>query len=265
MSVDAVTVASPSASDSPTLIGNVGVVVTAIDETWSLRETVETLLAENPDTISDILIAMAAHATPACRAVTGALENAYPSLVRRHEQARLPGVGGGIREGLGVMSSPWVLLIASDLETDPHKAAAMIARAGRGDVDVVTASRRLAGASFGDYHWFKGICNRLFQRTFSLLYGQRLTDMTFGFRLYRATELRRYGWSETGHAFFFETLVKPLRGGARVAEVPTVWRRRREGRSHISISEYLRYFKIGLLTRWRPLRALLAATEESGR
>lgn len=265
MSANAVKMAIPPASDSPALIGNVGVVVTAVDETWSLRETVDTLLAENPGSISDILIALAAHATPACRAVTDALEVAYPNVVRHHEQALLPGVGGAIRECALLMSSPWLLMISSDLETDPRTVAAMIGRAEQGDADVVTASRRLASASFGDYHWFKGICNRLFQSTFSMLYGQRLTDMTFGFRLYRATEFRRYGWSETGHAFFFETLVKPLRGGARVAEVPTVWRRRREGRSHISISEYLRYFKIGLLTRWRPLRALLAATEESGR
>ncbi len=265
MSADTVTTAVRPDGGAPPLAGSVGVVVTAVDETWSLRETVDTLLAENPNTISDILIVLAAHATPACRAVTDALETAYPDIVRHHEQARLPGVGGAVRECIRLMPSPWLLMIASDLETDPRTVTAMIARAGRGDADVVTASRRLCGASLGDYHWFKGLCNRLFQRTFSVLYGQRLTDMTFGFRLYRATELRRYDWGETGHAFFFEALVKPLRGGARVAEVATVWRRRREGASHMSIREYLRYFKTGLLTRWRPLQALLAAPEGPGR
>ena len=245
--------------DAPALAGNVGVVVTAVDETWSLRETVDALLAENPDTISDVLIVLAAHATPGCRAVTEALEAAYPEIVRHHEQALLPGVGGAVRECIARMPAPWLLMIASDLETDPRTVKAMIGRMGRGDADVVTASRRLSGASFGDYHWFKRICNRLFQTAFSVLYGQRLTDMTFGFRLYRAAELHRYDWRETGHAFFFEALVKPLRGGARVAEVPTGWRRRREGASHMSLREYPRYSKIGLLTRCRPLRALLAA------
>lgn len=265
MSADTAATAVRPDAGAPSLAGNVGVVVTAVDETWSLRETVDTLLAENPDTISDILIVLAAHATPACRRVTDALETAWPGIVRHHEQARLPGVGGAVRECIRLMPSPWLLMIASDLETDPRTVTAMIARAGRGDADVVTASRRLRGASLGDYHWFKGLCNRLFQRTFSVLYGQPLTDMTFGFRLYRATELRRYDWGETGHAFFFEALVKPLRGGARVAEVPTGWRRRREGASHMSIREYLRYFKTGLLTRWRPLQALLAAPEGTGR
>ena len=253
MSADAVTMSSRAEAGSPALAGNVGVVVTAVDETWSLRETVDTLLAENPDTVSEILIVLAGHATPACRAVTHALETDYPDIARHHEQATLSGVGGAVREGIRLMSSPWLLMISSDLETDPRTAAAMIGRAGRGDADVVTASRRLGGTRLGDYHWLKGICNRLFQRAFSVLYGQRLTDMTFGFRLYRAAELRRYDWSETGHAFFFESLVKPLRGGARVVEVPTGWQRRREGVSHMSASEYLRYFKIGLLTRWRPL------------
>lgn len=237
----------------------VGAIITAVDETWSLRETVETLLSENAEYIGEIMIGIAPHTSAECRAVIAALEADHPARVRHHEQARLRGAGGAIRECIPLTRSPWLLLMAADLETHPGTAAAMIARAGAGDVDIVATSRWLGGGRFGDYSPIKRVCNWVFQRLFSVLYGARLTDMTFGFRLYRADELRRYAWRETGHAFFFETLIKPLRCGARVAEVCTHWRKRQEGTTHMPVFEYLRYLKIGLLTRAQPVRQLLAA------
>ena len=240
------------------LTGEVGVVITAVDETWSLRETVDTLLSENAGAIAEIMIGIAPHTTAECRAVIASLEAAYPDRVGHHEQTRLRGAGGANRECIPLMRSSWLLLMAADLETHPGTAAAMIARAGAGDVDIVATSRWLGGGRFGNYSRIKRVCNWLFQRFFSVLYGTHLTDMTFGFRLYRARELSRYGWRETGHAFFFETLIKPLRCGARVDEIATHWRRRQEGTTHMPASEYLRYFKIGLLTRAQPVRRLLA-------
>ena len=239
------------------LRGQVGVIITAVDETWSLRETVDTLLAENAEAIGEIMIGIAPHTTAACRAVVIRLEGEHPARVRHHEQTRLPGAGGANRECIPLMRSPWLLLMAADLETHPNTVAAMIARARAGDVDIVATSRWLGGGRFGNYSRIKRVCNWLFQRVFSILYAARLTDMTFGFRLYRAKELRRYAWRETGHAFFFESLVKPLRGGARVVEIKTHWEKRQEGTTHMSAFEYLRYFNIGLLTRVQPPRRLL--------
>ena len=236
----------------------VGVIITAVDETWSLRETIDTLLSENAEDIGEIMIGIAPHTTDECRAAIAALEAAYPDRVRHHEQTRLRGAGGANRECIPLMRSPWLLIMAADLETHPGTVAAMIARAGVGDVDIVATSRWLGGGRFGNYSPTKRVCNWSFQRFFSILYGARLTDMTFGFRLYRARELSRYAWQETGHAFFFETLIKPLRCGARVAEVETHWQRRQEGMTHMPAFDYLRYFRIGLLTRAQPMRRLLA-------
>ena len=247
------------------LRGQVGVIITAVDETWSLRETVDTLLAQNPEAIGEIMIGIAPHTTAECRAVITALEGEHPDRVRHHEQTRLRGAGGANRECIPLMRSPWLLLMAADLETHPGTVAAMIARAGVGDVDIVATSRWLGGGRFGSYSRTKRVCNWLFQRIFSIIYAVRLTDMTFGFRLYRAKELRRYAWRETGHAFFFEALIKPLRGGARVAEIRTHWQKRQEGITHMATVEYLRYFKIGLLTRVQPVLRLLAPPTANSR
>ena len=44
------------------------VIVTALDETWSVNETVHRVVADNKDDLTEIIMATAPHATTACRA-----------------------------------------------------------------------------------------------------------------------------------------------------------------------------------------------------
>ena len=50
-------------SGSPRALPDVGVIITAIDETWSLRETVGTLLRQNADAIQEIMVGISPHTT----------------------------------------------------------------------------------------------------------------------------------------------------------------------------------------------------------
>ena len=238
-------------------------IITAIDETWSLKKTVETVLADNRDTVADIIIATAPHTTAACRAVVREMEATYPSIVREHEQCRLRGVGGANIECAELATTEWVLIMASDLETPPEKVQAIIARAEVGDVDVVATSRWLRGGNFGDYARVKLLCNWIFQKMYSLLYFTHLTDMTYGYRAYRRNLFSRYHWQETGHAFFMESICKFLRSGIRIAEIPMHWQRRQEGMSHIQTAEFLRYFRVGLSVRFARKSSFIISTKET--
>ncbi|MGI9346714.1 MAG: glycosyltransferase [Gammaproteobacteria bacterium] len=237
------------------------VIVTALDETWSVGETVHRVVADNKEDLAEIIMATAPHATTACRAAIADMCAAYPQLVREHEQSHLPGVGGAIRECAATVDAQWIIMMASDLETQPEKVKDLIARAKMGDVDIVATSRWLDGGGFGDYSPTKKIANWLFQKIFSLLYGVALTDMTFGYRAYRTALFTRYQWRETGQAFFMESLVKSLRDGKRVVEIPVQWRRRQEGKSHVKLSEFVRYFRVGLTVKFAPRRTLLTDTK----
>jgi len=230
-------------------MANFTIIITALDETWSVHETINTIVGENGGDIADIIVATAPHTTAECRQAISEMEKKYPTLVRQHEQSRLPGLGGAIQECVDLVNTDWMLFVSADLETPPDKVKDIIARAKQDDVDIVATSRWIAGGGFGNYAFIKLLCNWVFQKFFSLLYLTPLTDMTYGFRAYRTTLLRRYHWRETGHAFFLESLAKPLRTGARVTEVPVQWSRRREGESHIKLSEFARYFRAGFVIR----------------
>ncbi len=233
---------------------NMTVIITALDETDSLRETIEVLMADNDDDIAEIIVAIAPRTTGSCRAVIAEMAAHYPGVVRWHEQATLPGVGGAIRECLELARGEWTIVMSADLETPPTTVKAMLARMRQGDADIVATSRWASSGGFGDYSRVKFVCNWGFNLLFSTLYRTSLTDMTYGFRLFQTAELRRFVWRETGFAFFFETTVKPLRGGCRIVEIPVQWRRRQEGVSHFGLREYLNYIRIGIITRFQAKR-----------
>jgi hypothetical protein len=85
---------------------------------------------------------------------------------------------------------------------------------------------------------------------FSLLYWTPLTDMTFGYRCAPTKLFQSIAWEELKHPFFIETLVKPLRLGVRVHEIPTVWKAREEGESQNSFWETFKYFRPAWKTRF---------------
>jgi hypothetical protein len=56
-------------------------------------------------------------------------------------------------------------------------------------------------------------------------------------------------WTEKTHSFFLESLLRPLKQGARVVEISGKWTARQEGVRHISKWAYVDYvsimFKVG--------------------
>jgi glycosyltransferase involved in cell wall biosynthesis len=96
--------------------------VTAIlpvtDETASLKETVEVLLAENRREISEILVIARQRTTPAALAVAEELGREQGGLLQVRFQQR-PFLGGAMRDAFDWASGSHVLMMASDLETDP--------------------------------------------------------------------------------------------------------------------------------------------------
>lgn len=241
-------------SSQPAL--RVSVILPVIDETASLRKTVEILLAENAPDVAEILILTCCKTTGPALAICRDLVREHPSLIRLHTQKR-PFLGGAMRDAFEWASGSHVLMMASDLETDPATVKDLLSTARHG-YDIVTATRWARSGGFHGYNPLKYGLNLVFQKTFALLYGAALSDLTYGFRLFKTEWVKSIEWEELGHAFLLETILKPMRLGARVAEVPTVWRSRVEGTSHNQLLQHLAYFRIAFKTRFRKKEKLLA-------
>jgi glycosyltransferase involved in cell wall biosynthesis len=237
---------------------NLSVIVTAIDETWSLERTVDIVIGDNGEDVLEIIIAIAPRTTLECRKSIKKLQHRYGRMIRVHEQSRLPFVGGAVRECFEIVDGRYTVIMAGDLETDPVLVKELLLTAKKTDADVVATSRWLTKKSFSDYSKSKFVLNWIFQKMFSLLFMCYLTDMTYGYRLYRTAVVRSIKWEENKHAFFFESIIKPLRLGYRIVEIPARWRARQEGTTHISTGDYIGYFKIGFKVRFRCKKSLSA-------
>jgi len=140
----------------------------------------------------------------------------------------------------------------SDLETDPQVIPQFIERMQEGAWDIVAGSRWLPGGGFEGYGRMKMWLNRAFQCWLRLMYRVRLTDLTFAYRLYRREVLAGIRWEKLGFSFQLECLLKPLRLGARVAEIPCRWRSRRQGTSAGSFRQMCAYVPLALRIRLLP-------------
>jgi glycosyltransferase involved in cell wall biosynthesis len=233
--------------------------VTAIlpvtDETTSLRKTVEVLLAENRREISEILIVACQRTTPAALAVAEQLGREHAGVIQVRFQQR-PFLGGAIRDAFEWASGSHVLMMASDLETDPATVKELIAKAKDG-YDIVTATRWKGESGFSGYNPLKRFLNGIFQTMFRVLYATTLSDLTYGFRIFKREWVKTIAWEELRHPFLLETMLKPLRLGARVVEIPSTWRARTEGESHNPFWGNFVYFRIAFKTRFSGKRRLL--------
>jgi len=233
----------------------VSVLLPVMDETESLNETIRILLEENRQAISEILIVVCDRTSTESVAVCEALQRQQPDLIKLRWQ-KLPYLGGAMRDCFDWATGSHVLMMASDLETDPRTVKYLIAEAERG-FDIVTATRWTQKNAFQGYDPLKYQLNWVFQQIIRVLYGTRLSDLTLAFRIFRVEWVKKIRWEELRHPFLLETILKPMRLGATIAEVPTVWRAREEGASHNTFWQNFVYFRIAVKTRLRTKRNLL--------
>lgn len=225
------------------------IILPATDETYSLAETVEKIASLLPSqAIEYLIVTHPKLTTPACRETITRLRATYSSAIESFDQTRR-GIGGALQDAIDRTSGDVVILMAADLETDPAILPSMLQKLEKSDV--VATSRWKGGARFSGYDPLKFVLNFFFQHFFRILYWTELTDLTYAYRAYKASVLKSIRWEETGFPFLFESILKPLRLGYRVAEVEAPWRARQEGVSHNSFMQTFAYTWTGLRIRFQ--------------
>lgn len=240
------------------VFSGLSVILPVVTETDSLDETARVLQEQSDADICELLVMVCERTTAQSLARCERLVDRFGSRVRIHGQT-LPYLGGAMREAFDLATSSHVLMMASDLETDPRIAPELIATAKANPRALVTASRWASGGGFTDYGAVRVGLNWIFQRVTSLVYRTHLTDATFGYRLFPTPLVKAVNWEGLRHEFLLETVLKPLRLGIPVLEVATHWVPRQEGESQNSLRTQARYIKTLATNRFKPRWAMLRA------
>ena len=244
------------------------ILMAAINETFSLVETVEVILDTcQPEDIGEFIVVVCERSTPACidsaeKAKSIAEKAGHPLTILWQKR---PFAGGAYRDGIDAAVCSHIVLMSSDLETDPHSVCELIEMAKQYPDDMTTASRWLEKGAFKGYNPVKLVLNKVFQGMFSLFYGSSATDITYGFRIAPTALYQSIRWEEDKHPFFLETAVKPMRLGIKVHEIPTKWVSRQEGESQNSFFATFKYLRPAVKTRFMPRDKIINQKKETVR
>lgn len=232
------------------------VILPVINETFSLTETVHQIERDCSADVRQYLIVVCSKTTAESMEICNGLKESDPSRYSVHHQT-LPFLGGAIREAFDLTQTSHVVMMASDLETDPGDVKQLISTAKEHPEAIVTASRWLEEGSFEGYDPLKLRLNSIFQKLLSFVYGTQLSDMTYGYRIFPTWLVKSITWEELRHPFLLETLLKPLRLGVPIYEIPSKWSARAEGESQNTFFRNFEYFRTALKIRISPRSTIL--------
>jgi dolichol-phosphate mannosyltransferase len=160
--------------------------------------------------------------------------------IRVLHRAAKQGLGRAYLDGFGVAldgGATTIVQMDADFSHDPGTLPGMVAPVGAGEADLVIGSRYAPGGGVVDW----GIARQLISRGGSLFARTVLNlaprDLTGGFKVWRAETLASLpfaGIHSGGYVFQIEMTFRAARAGARIREVPIIFRDRRVGQSKMS-------------------------------
>lgn len=157
------------------------------------------------------------------------------------------GLSGACIEGMLASSAPFVAVMDADLQHDEALLPKMFAELESGTVDLVVASRKVAGGDVGTglsafRAWGSNVANGLAQKLLKV----SLTDPMSGFFMIRREEAEALASKLSAQGFkILLDIVSSAEGRLRIKELPFTFRERQHGESKLDTLVTLDYF--GLL------------------
>lgn len=223
---------------------SVTIFMLAINEVETLSDSVQIIIDTcNHEDIEQIILLLADRATPECLETANKLQNntkEFPVVVI---QQKTPSIPKAFFEGFSNCKGSHFIIMSSDGETDPRIVKDFIAKSKEFPESVISASRWLSNNNFKDYGKINKFLNFVFQRVVNILYKTEMTDATFVYYSFPNEVIRRMLIKETDFNSSLELVLKSIRLGVDFIEIPTVWVRRKEGKSHNSYLKKLLYLK----------------------
>ena len=144
------------------------------------------------------------------------------------------GKGYALRLGFKRAKGDVIVALDSDGSHQPEEIPLILRSMMENKVDFVIGSRFLnTDVNNAKIPKVNRIGNRMFNNLMQLLTGMKITDSQSGFRAIRSSTLRKMKLNSRGYEVESEMLVKALKMGVRVAEIPISFEQRTVGKSKL--------------------------------
>ncbi|MBI5356988.1 glycosyltransferase [Candidatus Collierbacteria bacterium] len=179
------------------------------------------------------------------------LSDKFPQIRVIHRFSK-NGPGNAERAGFAVARGKWIITLDSDLSHRPEEIPDFIAAANKG-FDMVIGSRFVSGGSM-DGPAFRLLLSQSCAFAAKLITGYPLHDASSGYRIMRASALRKLNLQSGWFEIHTEIPVKFHLHGYKVGEIPIRYERRGEGQSKLTIFQSVpKYLGIMITERMKKL------------
>ncbi len=241
---------------------NVTIMMGAVDETDSLRETVLTVLKLcNHNDLREIIIGYSQKVTPESKAVVdemAALETDVPIVTFMQKRKGI----SGLVDMIDVARGSHCILVASDMAHDLECIVTMIEKAKIDGNTIVSSSRWLKGCEFIEYNKIKYFLNSVAQVFLRILFGEKITDFTNPYQIAPTELYQSIEFENEGFPILIEMVLKPLRLGYKFLEIPTNCYPRKQGKSKNSFKQTAMYLTTALHIRFMKKKDILKKDSE---
>jgi dolichol-phosphate mannosyltransferase len=182
------------------------------------------------------------HSPDGTAAVVREFMGSFPNLHLLTGEKR--GLGEAYKRGmayaLSELHADLIFEMDADLQHDPSLLPQFVTLANSG-FSLVIGSRFISGGATPNFPWYRKLISLLGTRLVCLFGGlEPLTDCTSGYRCISADLFTHFdlgNLASHGYSFQSALLCELVRSGARVIEVPIVFREREQGESKLSIRD----------------------------
>ncbi len=145
------------------------------------------------------------------------------------------GYGGALLAGFAAARAPFVATMDADLSHPPKFLKDFWDQ--RQEADLLVASRYVAGGR-ADMGIGRRVLSTILNRTYGLLLGIKLRDLSSGFRMYQRQAVAKLNLQGRDFDVLEEILVKIYVDGGRIREVPFHYQVRNSGESHARLIKF---------------------------
>lgn len=207
----------------PRAATTVSVVIPALNEAGAIGWVLERI----PDWVSEVILVDGRSAD----ATEIVARDLVPNLVVVH-QPQL-GKGAALRAGFAAAKGDIIAMLDADGSTSPTELGRFV-RALQGGAAFVKGSRRLPGGGSEDFTRLRSLGNQVFVRLANLLYGCEFTDLCYGYCAFWRHNLPLLALAADGFEIESELVLRAVKAGLTITEVPSVELNRRAGISNLN-------------------------------
>ena len=218
---------------------SVTIFVLASNETALLEETVADIRRYCPDgDLEKIVIVLKSRDCPAYGTAKKLSDKCADGKIEPYLQ-KAKTLESCIAEIPSLVKSSHFITMASDMEMSPAAISTFVKKAKKYPGRIICASKWLKDSVVEGYGGFHEFGSRMLNIVLSFLIGRKASDTVSLYQIYPYSIYRKMDF-RNADTFVYEYTIKPLCFGVEYEEIPTVYRKRTEGKTSYN---YLNLFE----------------------